>query len=68
MKIVENAKNAYRWFSVQAMVIAGAIQSAWAFIPEDLRSSAPEKVVQVSTIVLLVLGVLGRLVKQDGKP
>lgn len=65
--LVDNARSAWRWFSVQAMVLAGAIQGAWVFTPEDMRTSIPPEVVQVATIVLLVLGVAGRLVDQTPK-
>lgn len=65
--LVDNARSAWRWFSVQAMVLAGAIQGAWVFIPEDMRISIPPGIVQWTTIVLLVLGVVGRLVDQTPK-
>jgi hypothetical protein len=64
MQFVENAKNAWRWFSVQSMVLAGAIQGAWLFVPEDLRASLPQTWLQGITIALMVTGVAGRLVKQ----
>jgi hypothetical protein len=64
MKLVENAKSAWRWFSVQSMVLAGAIQGAWLFVPEDLRASVPQNWLQSITIALMVAGVAGRLVKQ----
>lgn len=67
MKLVDDAKQAWRWFSVQAMVLAGAIQGAWLFIPEDLKSSIPPNIVQGVTIALLVLGVAGRVVDQKPK-
>lgn len=65
--LVENARSAWRWFSVQAMVLAGAIQGAWMFIPDDMKASIPPGIVQGVTIVLLVLGVAGRLVDQSPK-
>lgn len=65
--MVDNARSAWRWFSVQSMVLAGAIQGAWLFIPEDMKSSIPPGVVQGVTIVLLVLGVAGRLIDQTPK-
>lgn len=67
MKLVEDWKRAWRWISVQAMVLAGALQGAWMFVPDDLRTSIPPGVVQGFTIVLLVLGVMGRLVDQTPK-
>jgi len=68
MKLVENAKQAWRWFSVQAMALAVAIQGAWMFIPDDMKASIPKGVVEGVTIALLVLGVAGRVVKQADKP
>lgn len=67
MTFVENAKNAWRWFSVQAMVLAGALQGAWMYVPDDLRASIPPGLVQGITIALLAAGVAGRLVQQTPK-
>lgn len=67
MRLVANWKRAWRWISVQAMVLAGALQGAWMFVPDDLRASIPPGVVQGFTIVLLTLGVIGRLVDQTPK-
>lgn len=67
MRLVTNWKRAWRWISVQAMVLACALQGAWMFVPDDLRASIPPGVVQGFTIVLLVLGVIGRLVDQTPK-
>lgn len=68
MKFVEDAKQAWRWFSVQAMVIAAALQGAWVYTPDEMRATVPHGVVGAITIVLLVLGVAGRLVDQPPKP
>ena len=64
MKFIANWKKAWRMLSVQAMALAGAVQGAWMFIPDEMRSSIPANVVQGVTIALLVLGVVGRLVDQ----
>jgi len=65
MQAVSNWRKCWRMLSVQAMTLAGAIQGAWLFIPQDLKASIPDNVVQWVTLSLLSLGVLGRLVKQD---
>lgn len=67
MKLVDDFKQCWRWISVQAMVLAGAVQGAWLMIPDDMRTSIPPHVVQGVTIALLVLGVAGRLVDQSKK-
>ena len=65
MKLVDNAKTAWRWFSVQAMFVAAAIQGSWVFVPQDMRDSIPQNLLQWATVTLLALGVAGRLVKQE---
>ena len=67
MKLVENANQAWRWFSVQAMALATAIQGAWLLLDTDMRAVIPysDVVVPSLTGVLLVLGIVGRLYKQD---
>ena len=64
MKLIANWKKAWRMLSIQAMTLAGAVQGAWMFIPDDMRTSIPSNVVQGLTIALLALGVAGRLVDQ----
>jgi hypothetical protein len=64
LKIVDNAKSAWKWFSVQAMALAAAIQGAWMFVPEDMKTSIPANLVQAVTVSLLALGIAGRLVQQ----
>jgi type IV secretory pathway TrbF-like protein len=65
MKPIQNWKQCWRMLSVQAMTLAGAIQGAWLFVPEDMKSTIPPNVVQWTTLALLGLGVAGRLVKQQ---
>ena len=67
MKLVPNARRAWRWVSMQAMAFAVALQGAWVFIPPDLKARAGEDTAAWVTSALLVLGIIGRMVKQrDG--
>ena len=67
MKLVPNARKAWRWFSVQAMVLQGAAAGAWLTVPDDMRSAVPPEWLAVAAVALTVLGVSGRLVDQgDG--
>ena len=68
MRLVDNWRNCWRWFSTQAMVLAGAIQGSWLFVPDDLRSTIPPQWLQGITIALMCMGVAGRLVKQKETP
>ena len=45
MKLVENAKNWYKMFSIQAQVAAGSILGSWSLIPEDLKQNLPQNLV-----------------------
>lgn len=67
MKLVDDFKSAWRWFSVQAMALAIAVQGAWEVLPPDMKAGIPPKLVTYVTLGLLVLGVAGRLVKQGEK-
>lgn len=67
MRLVDDFKSAWRWFSVQAMALAIAVQGAWEVLPPDMKAGIPPKLVTYVTLGLLVLGVAGRLVKQGDK-
>jgi hypothetical protein len=67
MRLVDGWKRAHRWFSVQAMGVAAAVQLTWATLADDLKHSIPMWIPTVVTVVLLVLGVAGRVVKQPEK-
>lgn len=64
MKLIDNARNAWRMFCMQAMGLALVVQAAWVELPADLRGSLDSTTVRYITIALLVAGMFGRLVKQ----
>jgi len=41
MRLVEEWRSAWRWFSLQAMALTAAIQAAWAAMPDDLKQHIP---------------------------
>lgn len=66
MTLVENAKESWRWFSMQAMTLAVALQGTWISLPEDLKSKVPTNLVYWLTLSIVLAGIVGRLVKQGG--
>ena len=64
MKLVPNARSAWKWFSVQCMGFALTVQTAWISIPDDLKASVPDVYLSIGTGALLALGIVGRLVDQ----
>lgn len=65
MTFVEDARKAWSWFSVQSMALGLAVQGAWEVIPDDLKAGFSDKHVRWVAMTLLVIGIAGRLVKQD---
>jgi hypothetical protein len=65
MKLIPEWRKAWRMVSVQAMALAATIQGAWMAIPPDLLQQVPSEIVRGVTLTLLVLGIIGRLVKQE---
>jgi hypothetical protein len=64
-RLVDDWRECWRWISMQAMAIALALQGAWMAVPEDLRANLPSWLITAVTIVLLVLGMIGRLLTQQ---
>ena len=67
MKLVPDWRNAWRWFSVQALALQGAAATAWLTVPDDMRASVPQEWLAAGAVVLAVLGILGRFVDQEAR-
>ncbi|HCQ8124604.1 TPA: hypothetical protein OL914_000041 [Klebsiella quasipneumoniae subsp. similipneumoniae] len=65
MKLVDDWKNAWRWFSMHALVLAGVIPTVWAELPPDLKTAIPPGAMGAITAVIAACGVVGRLVNQS---
>jgi hypothetical protein len=66
--LIDDARKWWRMFSIQAMMLAGAVQSAWAAFGDDLKSNVPHWLVTTLTLGLLAAGIGGRMVKQASPP
>ena len=64
MKLVPNAKQAWRWFSVQLLALTGALQIAWETLPADALSVIPPDWRGYITIGLILAAIVGRLIDQ----
>jgi len=64
MKLVANWKSAWKWFSVQFVAAAGAIQLSVLAFPETVRAWLPDWLTHVLAVLLLLAAALGRLVEQ----
>jgi hypothetical protein len=66
MKMVPDAKRAWRFFSVQAMALQGAAAAAWLAVPDDMRAAVPSEWLAIGALAITALGIIGRLVDQGG--
>lgn len=65
MKLLPNWQDAWKWFSVQVIAAATAIQLSFLALPDSIRSAIPDKVMHWVAIALLVVAALGRIVDQS---
>lgn len=66
MRMVNGWRGAWRWWSIQALALQGAVGAAWLAVPDDMRAAVPAAWIAVAAIVLTTLGVAGRLIQQRG--
>jgi len=64
MKTVKNARQSWRWWSVRAMALQGAVAGSWLAVPDDMRMAVPSEWLAAGAILLTVLGIAGRLIDQ----
>ena len=64
MKLVSDWKNAYKWLSVVIPSLGAAALGVWMSLPEQMKNSVPHKYVEITTLVIFITGVLGRLIQQ----
>jgi hypothetical protein len=67
MKIVTNARSAWRWFSVQAAALVAIIPMAWSQLPPESQALVPEEYRPWVITVVAVAGIIGRLIDQGGE-
>ena len=70
MKLADDARQAWRWISVQCMAVAVALQGVWATLGDDMKADLPgwaHKAVAWVTVTFLVAGIGGRVTKQNLK-
>lgn len=65
-RLVPDAHDALKWFSVQASAVALALPIAWPQLPEDFQNAIPGGLVTAMAVASL-LALVGRMVKQGDK-
>ena len=65
MKIVDDARRAWRWFSVQALAVLAVVPLIWSELPPEVQALVPGEWKPWVLAAVAVAGILGRLVDQD---
>ena len=63
-RLIPDWRRSWRFFSVQADMLAVIVSGAWLAVPGDMRAAVPSEWLACAAIGLAVLGIVGRLVKQ----
>lgn len=66
MKLIQDWRQAWRFYSVQALAVIAAIPIVWASLPEEWRATVPSEWIKVMVVVVAVAGILGRIIQQPG--
>lgn len=67
MRLVRNARQAWRWHSTQALAILGVVPLVWLELPDDLKSYIPEEWRPWIMVAVAVGGIVGRVRLQGGE-
>jgi hypothetical protein len=67
MRLVPNWRDSWRWISVHVLALSIALQGALLAMPYDIRAYLPEWLTHYVAIILLLVGIAGRLVDQRPK-
>lgn len=65
MKIIANWREAWRWFSVQAMAAIVALPLVWTALPADVKGFLPDGWEPYLLMALALAGLVGRMVDQS---
>lgn len=67
MRLVPDARKGWRWWSVRAMALNGAVLTTWLALPADLKSEIPDWIVTSTALATAVAGIVGRFIDQGGR-
>lgn len=65
MKFVENWRDAWKWFSVQALAVLIALPMVWMALPADVKAYLPDGWEPWVLVILAAAGLLGRVIDQN---
>lgn len=67
MRLVKDARSAWRWFSVQALAVLGTVSIIWPALPPETQALVPAAWHPWILGAVAIGGIFGRLVDQSGE-
>lgn len=64
MRIVPEARKAWKWFSVQVLTVIAALPIVWEQLPPEAHDLVPAAYQPWVISGLALVGIIGRLIKQ----
>lgn len=64
MKLIEDWKDAWRWFSIWAGTVGSAMAATYAVMYEQLKETIPPQWMAALTAAVFIAGMVGRIIDQ----
>lgn len=68
MKLIQDWKQAWKWFSVHGLLAIAFLQLLWPEVPPEIKAQLPDAFVRWTTLALTAITLWGRLVQQQHVP
>lgn len=65
--LIEDWKQAWKWFSVQGLLLIAFVQLLWPEVPQEIRDMLGPQTQRWITLVLTAITLWGRVVQQGPK-
>jgi len=66
--MVQNWRDAWKWFSVQAFAVIIALPAVWMALPADVKAMVPDGWEKWIVMGIALAGLFGRLIDQQKAP
>ncbi len=68
MRLIPDWRDAWRWFSVQALAVLALLPVVWPTLPPQVHAWVPEEWRPWIIVALAIGGIAGRLIDQKKAP
>lgn len=65
LKLVQNWRSAWKWYSVHIMIVIVALPEIWSYFPQEFKDSLPPGALKYAMMFLGVSAILARMFSQE---